>query len=429
MRYLTQGHTEWYCPKKKNMEKVKVRLAPSPTGIPHIGNTRTALFNFLFAKRNKGKFILRIEDTDKKRFAKEAEKAIYKILEWLDLKWDERYIQSERIDIYKEHAEILRKRGLVYEDDGAVRFKMPKNGQTSWIDAVGQKEISFKNEAQEDFVILKSDEYPTYNFANVVDDYLMGITHVIRGEEFISSTPKHVQLYKAFVWNQPIFAHLPIILGKDKSKLSKREGAKSVLEYRQDGYLKEAILNYMALVGWTPLDGQEQMSIDDMIKLFELADVNTANPIFDPEKLEWFNGVWIRSIKDIKERLFKFYKGDPEAIKVLNSDKSDIWITAAKSRMKTLKDFKKLISFKKQKKYTKEEKEKAEKLLEFLNKKLRENWEGEKLLTAIKDFGANKKISFKQIYFLMTGKQQGIGILELNEIYGKDFFVKNLKDV
>jgi len=407
---------------------IKVRFAPSPTGIPHIGNTRTALFNFLFARHNKGKFILRIEDTDRTRYEENAEKAILEIFEWLGLKWDERYIQSDRLQIYKEHAQLLKKNGFVYEDDGALRFKMPKDGETSWEDMVGNKEISFRNETQEDFVILKSDGYPTYNFANVVDDYLMGITHVIRGEEFISSTPKHVQLYKAFAWNQPIFAHLPIILGKDKSKLSKREGAKSVLEYRQDGYLKEAILNYMALVGWTPLGGQEQMSIGDMIKLFDLGDVNTANPIFDTQKLEWFNGIWIRNIKDIKERLIEFYKQDSEVIKVLKSDKSKIWINAAKSRMKTLKDFKKLINVKKQKKYTKEEKEKAEKLLKFLNKKLRENWEGEKLLTAIKDFGADKKISFKQIYFLMTGRQQGIGILELNEIYGKDFFVKNLKD-
>lgn len=407
---------------------VKVRFAPSPTGIPHIGNTRTALFNFLFAKKNKGKFILRIEDTDRNRFVKEAEKAIYEILEWLDLKSDERYIQSERIDTYKEHAEILRKRGFVYEDNGALRFKMPKNGETAWIDAVGQKEIFFKNDTQEDFVILKSDGYPTYNFANVVDDYLMGVTHVIRGEEFISSTPKHVQLYKAFLWNQPIFAHLPIILGKDKSKLSKREGAKSVLEYRDDGYLKEAILNYMALIGWTPPGGQEQMSIDYMIKLFDLADVNTANPIFDPEKLEWLNGVWIRSIKDLKERFIKFYKGDSETIKVLNSDKSDIWITAAKSRIKTLKDFKKLISVKKHKKYSKEEKQKAQILLKFLNYKLGAVWKNEELLFALKDFSDKERAPFKKIYYLMTGKEQGIGILELNEIYGKDFFVKNLKD-
>lgn len=407
---------------------IKVRFAPSPTGIPHIGNTRTALFNFLFAKKNKGKFILRIEDTDKKRFVKEAEKAIHEILEWLDLKWDEKYIQSERIDIYKEHTEILRKRRFVYEDDGALRFRMPKNGETTWIDAVGQKEISFKNEAQEDFVILKSDGYPTYNFANVVDDYLMGITHVIRGEEFISSTPKHVQLYKAFAWNQPIFAHLPIILGKDKSKLSKREGAKSVLEYRDEGYIREAILNYMAFVGWTPPNEKEQMDISEMTEVFDLKDINTANPIFDTQKLEWLNGLWIRSIKDLKNRLIDFYQKDKKIKNILSSDKSDIWINASKSRMKTLKDFKELINIKKQKKYTKEEKEKAEKLLEFLNKKLREKWEGEKLLRAIKDFSDKERVSFKKIYYLMTGKEQGIGILELSEIYGKDFFIKNLED-
>ncbi len=407
---------------------VKVRFAPSPTGIPHIGNTRTALFNFLFAKKNKGKFILRIEDTDRKRFVKEAEKVIHEILEWLDLKWDEKYVQSERLNIYKEHAEILRKKGLVYENDGALRFKMPKNGETTWIDAVGQKTISFKNETQEDFVILKSDGYPTYNFANVVDDYLMGITHIIRGEEFISSTPKHVQLYKAFLWNQPIFAHLPIILGKDKSKLSKRDGAKSVLEYREDGYIKEAILNYMALVGWTPPGEQEQVGIDNMIKHFDLKDVNTANPIFDSQKLEWLNGAWIRNIKDVKERLSVFYKDDPEVIKVLSSAKVEVWINAARSRMKTLKDFKKLINIKKQKEYSREEKEKAKSLLVFLNKQLKEDWKGEKLLNAIRDFGKNKKTSFKEIYFLMTGVKQGIGILELNEIYGKEFFIKNLKN-
>lgn len=407
---------------------VRVRFAPSPTGIPHIGNTRTALFNFLFAKKNKGKFILRIEDTDKKRFVKEAEKAIYEILEWLDLKWDEKYVQSERVGIYEEHAKTLRDRGLVYEDNGALRFKMPKNGETVWADAVGQKQISFKNETQEDFIILKSDGYPTYNFANVVDDYLMGVTHVIRGEEFISSTPKHVQLYKAFAWNQPVFAHLPIILGRDKSKISKREGAKSVLEYREDGYLKEAILNYMALIGWTPPDEREQISIQEMIEVFDLKDVNTANPIFDPEKLEWLNGIWIRSIKDLPKRLIEFYKGDSEAIKVLNSDKSGIWITAAKSRMKTLKDFKKLMSVKRKKKYTIEEKRKAQILLKYLNYKLGEAWKNEELLFALKIFSDKEKASFKKIYYLMTGKEQGIGILELNEIYGKEFFVKNLED-
>jgi len=407
---------------------VKVRFAPSPTGIPHIGNTRTALFNFLFARHNKGKFVLRIEDTDRTRYEENAEKEILEILEWLDLKWDEKYIQSDRLKIYKEHAQLLKKNGFVYEDDGALRFKMPKDGETSWEDMVGNKEISFKNKTQEDFVILKSDGYPTYNFANVVDDYLMGITHVIRGEEFISSTPKHVQLYKAFRWNQPFFAHLPIVLGKDKSKLSKREGAKSVLEYRDEGYIREAILNYMALVGWTPPNEKEQMDVSEMTKVFDLKDINTANPIFDTQKLEWFNGVWIRSIGDLSERLIEFYKQDPQVIKVLKSDKSKIWVTAAKSRIKTLKDFKKLISIKKKKKYTMEEKQKARILLKYLNYKLGKVWKDEELLFALKDFSDKEEMSFKKIYYLMTGKEQGIGILELNKIYGKYLFVKNLKD-
>src|SRR3990167_3326888 len=323
---------------------VRVRFAPSPTGIPHVGNTRTALFNFLFARHNKGKFLLRIEDTDRTRFIKESEDVILQILKWLGLSWDNEIVrQSKRLSIYKEHAEILRKKGMVYEDKGALRFKMPKVGETSWKDAVGGKDISFKNETQEDFVILKSDGYPTYNFANVVDDCLMGITHVIRGEEFVSSTPKHVQLYKIFRWNQPVFAHLPVILGKDKGKLSKREGAKSALEYRDEGYIREAVLNYMALVGWTPPDGQEQMSIEKMIELFDLKDVNSANPLFDTQKLEWFNGAWIRTIKDLKKRLVDFYQKDKKVKNILNSDKSEIWVNAAKSRMKILKDFKKLV--------------------------------------------------------------------------------------
>ena len=414
---------------------VKVRFAPSPTGIPHIGNTRTALFNFLFAKKNNGKFILRIEDTDRNRFIKEAEKAIYEILEWLVISWDEKYIQSERIDIYKEHAEILKKKKLVYEDDGALRFKMPKTGETKWIDAVGQKEISFKNETQEDFIILKSDGYPTYNFANVVDDYLMGITHVIRGEEFISSTPKHVQLYKAFLWNQPIFAHLPIILGPDKSKLSKRHGAKSVLDYRDDGYIKEAVLNYMALVGWTPPNGQDQLSIEKMIELFKLEDINTANPIFDQQKLEWLNGVWIRSLSadDLKDRLLYFYSKDREVQELLNGSKSDIIVKAVASRMRSLRDFKELISEKASGREPNEEEiEIQRKLFEFLRSELGDlehaRWKNENFLASLKKFSKKENTPFKKIYFLLTGKEQGIGILELNEIYGKDFFLKNLKD-
>ena len=408
---------------------VRVRFAPSPTGIPHIGNTRTALFNFLFAKHNNGKFILRIEDTDRARFVKEAESAIIEILEWLDISWDEEIIyQSERLPIYKEHAQILKQKKLVYEGEGALRFKMPKEGETSWIDAVGNKKITFKNKTQEDFIIIKSDGYPTYNFANVVDDYLMNITHVIRGEEFISSTPKHVQLYKAFGWSIPIFAHLPVILGPDRSKLSKRHGAKSALDYKSEGYLKEALLNFIALLGWNPGSDKEQMSIDEITRLFDLKDINIANPIFDIQKLDWFNGVWIRSIKDLDKRLEDFYKDERDVLKILNSDKAGLFIQSAVSRMKTLADFQDLISQDSDKKKSKEDKEISVILLKYLNDKLGENWQDDKLLSVLKDFSRQENVSFKKIYFLMTGKVAGIGILELNKIYGRDFFIKNLSN-
>jgi glutamyl-tRNA synthetase len=289
---------------------VRVRIAPSPTGIPHIGNTRTALFNYLFAKNNNGKFILRIEDTDRARFVKESEKAIYEILKWLGIDWDEEYKQSDRLDTYKKYAEQLLKKKLAHKDKGAVRFKMPKSGETSWDDLIGKKHISFKNVHQEDFVLIKSDGFPTYNFANVVDDHLMKITHVIRGEEFISSTPKHIQLYNAFGWDIPNFAHLPIILGADKTKLSKRHGAESVLDYREKGYLKEALLNFMALLGWNPGGDRETMDIDTMVKLFDLKHVNTASPIFDVKKLEWMNGSYIRKLSksELKYRIAQFLK-------------------------------------------------------------------------------------------------------------------------
>ena len=266
---------------------VRVRIAPSPTGIPHIGNTRTSLFNYAWAKHNKGKFILRIEDTDRTRFVKGAEEAINEILNWLGLVPDETYKQSQRLDIYKQHAEKLLDKGLAFKDEGAIRFKIPGDGETIWTDAIGNKEIAFKNETQEDFVILKSDGYPTYNFANVIDDHLMEISHVIRGDEFISSTPKHIMLYKAFGWEHPTFAHLPLILGPDKGKLSKRHGAESVLELRDQGYLPEAVTNFMAFLGWTPPSGKEILTLGEIVEEFNLKDVNLAPPIFDTAKLKF----------------------------------------------------------------------------------------------------------------------------------------------
>ncbi len=409
---------------------VKVRFAPSPTGIPHIGNTRTALFDFLFAKKNKGEFVLRIEDTDQKRLVEGAKEALLEILDWLGLKFDgEITYQSQRLDLYHKYSQELLAKGIAYEKEGAIWVKVPDEKTFEWEDSIGKKHISFAGKDVEDFVILKSDGFPTYHLANIIDDHLMEITHVIRGEEWISSTPKHLYLYESFGWEAPRFAHLPVILGPDKTKLSKRHGAKSALDYRAEGYLKEALLNYMALLGWNPGGDKEKMSLTEMESLFTLEDVNTANPIFDQTKLEWLNGVWIREIGviELKTRLAEFYKEDEEVLSVLNSEKSDLIITAAATRMKTLKDFKNLVSLEKDREKTAEEKEIAKKLTEYLMSNLGEKWEDEKLLAAIKEFSKSEKVSFKVLFFLLTGKEHGIGILELNQIYGKEFLLNNLK--
>lgn len=318
-----------------------MRIAPSPTGIPHIGNTRTALFNFLFAKHHKGKFILRIEDTDRARIVKDAEKAIEEILDWLGFSVDEKYKQSERQGIYKSHAKELLDKSLATKDQGAIRFATPRTGETSWVDAIGNKKITFQNSTQEDFVILKSDGYPTYNFANVVDDHLMGITHTIRGDEFISSTPKHIMLYQAFGWEYPVFAHLPLILGTDKTKLSKRHGAKSVLEFRDQGFLPEAIINFMALLGWSPPSGKEILGLDEMIREFDLADVNLASPVFDSQKLLWMNGEYLRKVQNekLKVKIYEFFGGRfPE-------DVIDKTVPLVKERIKTIKEYEDLAGF------------------------------------------------------------------------------------
>lgn len=412
--------------------KVKVRFAPSPTGIPHIGGIRTALFNYLFAKSQKGEFILRIEDTDQKRLVKGAEEAIIESLNWLGLSFEKEIIhQSQRLSIYKKYTEELVSKKIAFEKDGAVWIKVPEEKTFEWTDLVGNKKISFKGKDVDEFVILKSDGFPTYHLANVVDDYSMGITHVLRGEEWISSTPKHIYLYECFGWEKPGFAHLPVILGADHTKLSKRHGAKSVLDYKNEGYIQEALLNYMALLGWNPGDDREKMSLEEMISLFSLEKINTANPIFDVTKLEWLNGVWIRSLRqeDLVDKLSEFYGKDKEVSDALNSSKSKVILQAAVSRMKTLADFKGLLSTEKSRSKTEDEKEISIKLLNFLESEFKGGeWENEKFLAALKNFSSDAKTPFKLIYFLLSGKEHGIGLLELNQIHGKEFFIKNLKN-
>lgn len=323
---------------------VRVRIAPSPTGSPHIGTVWQALFDYVFAKKNNGKFILRLEDTDRERYVPESVQQIYETFKWLGLSYDEGpdiggpykpYIQSERLDIYKKYAQELLDKGIAYKDGEALRFKTEKTGETVWHDLIGDKEIKFPNNTQEDFVILKSDGYPTYNFANVIDDHSMEVTHVIRGNEFISSTPKHLMIYSSFGWKPPQFAHLPVLVGANRSKLSKRHGAKSALEFRTEGYLKEAVLNFLALLGWSHPEGKEVFSLDEMIKLFDFKDINLSSAFFDIQKLDWLNGEYIRRMSDekLEERLDEYLVDHPAKGKLAPL------IPLVKDRIKKLSDF------------------------------------------------------------------------------------------
>jgi len=319
---------------------VRVRYAPSPTGVPHVGNIRTALFNYLFAKKENGQFLLRIEDTDRVRLIPESIDKIKQSLKLLGLDFNEEELyQSKRLDLYQKYLNILKEKSLTYEDEGAWRFKVEKGKTLSWEDAVHGK-VEFKSDVIEDFVIIKSDGYPTYHFANVIDDHETKITHVFRGDEWIPSTPKHLLLYESFDWVPPTFVHLPAILGPDHKKLSKRQGAKSVIEFIEEGYLPEAIINFLAFLGWAPKDNQEIFSLEDLTKAFSIDRINKNSPIFNLEKLKWFNGQWIKKldVDDLSKRLSKEF---PQ----YNQDKIKEVVSLVNSRIFTLKDFKNIAGF------------------------------------------------------------------------------------
>jgi len=335
---------------------VRVRAAPSPTGDPHVGTAYISLFDFAFAKREGGKFVLRIEDTDRARSTPESEEAIMRSLKWLGLSWDEGpdvggpygpYRQSERAEIYREHVQQLvdagaayycfctperlaqmrkeqakRKENFMYDglcksltpeeararaeagEAHVVRLAVPTEGETTFHDLIRGK-ISVENKSIDDQVLLKSDGYPTYHLANVVDDHLMQITHVIRAEEWISSTPKHVLLYQAFGWEQPAFIHMPLLRNADKSKISKRRNPTSLDYYRQEGYLPEAMLNFLALMGYSFGPDREIVPLEEFVETFSWDRVGKSGPVFDLTKLDWINGEYIRklSVQELADRL------------------------------------------------------------------------------------------------------------------------------
>jgi len=322
---------------------VRVRFAPSPTGYLHVGGARTALFNYLFARHHGGTFILRIEDTDRSRYQEEALTEIFESLKWLGLNWDEGpgaggtygpYIQSERTGLYREYARRLVDEGKAYPcfcsaerleqvrlerekkkeqvqigydrhcrnidpkiaaeriaagEPHVIRLKVPEGENVVFEDQIRGR-IETSSDLLDDLVLLKSDDFPTYHLANVVDDHHMEISHVLRGDEWIATTPRHVLLYRALGWTPPVFAHLPVILAQGGGKLSKRKGAASVLDYQRAGYLPQALVNFLALLGWNPGDERELMKIDELIGSFSLERITPKASVFDEQKLEWMNG-------------------------------------------------------------------------------------------------------------------------------------------
>jgi nondiscriminating glutamyl-tRNA synthetase len=383
------------------MGNFRLRFAPSPTGYLHIGGLRTALYNYLFSQHNDGKFILRIEDTDQTRLVEGAIENLIESLEWAGIKYDEGvfiedhkvvqkgeygpYIQSERLDIYKkyvgelvenghayncfctkERLESLREeqktKGLVPKYDGlcrsvskeeaakriadgeehVIRLKLPKDKDIKFHDIV-RGNITINSDDIDDQVLLKSDGYPTYHMAVVVDDYLMKITHIVRGEEWLASTPKHVYLYEVFGWEPPIYVHLPTVLNKERKKLSKRHGDVSVDDFREKGYLPEGLINYLALVGWSPEDNEEIFSMEELIQQFTFERVSKAGGIFDKDKLDWVNGHYIRnaSVEEITDMAIPYLKEaeliDDEFVKT-NYEWLKILIDSVKESLSTVQE-------------------------------------------------------------------------------------------
>src|SRR4051812_14913556 len=286
-------------------KKVRVRFAPSPTGYLHIGGARTALFNWLYARHSGGTFVLRIEDTDQARNTQEAVDVILNGLRWLGLDWDEGpttgaahgpnkgnvgpYFQSQRSENYKRRIEELKAKGKAYEDEGAIKFRMEREPILIPDLVVGdvRRELTDRERLDPDFVIVRSDGQPVFHFVNVVDDLEMGITHVIRGEDHLSNTAKHIALFRAFGVEPPKYAHIPLIMNKDGSKMSKRDLGASLNTYMEQGYVPAAVVNYLCLLGWSPKDNREKLPIADVIQRFDLPQILRHNAKFDMDKLEW----------------------------------------------------------------------------------------------------------------------------------------------
>lgn len=476
------------------MNTIRVRFAPSPTGYLHVGGLRTALYNYLFARKNNGKFILRIEDTDRNRYVEGAVENLINSLKWCGLDYDEGpdvggnfgpYMQSQRLDIYKKYAQQLIDNGHAYYcfcsperlkalKEEQERQKLPQAKYDKHCLNLSKEEIQNKLENGEQFVIrlnvqpnqriifediirgvvefdsnniddqvlIKSDGYPTYHMANVVDDHLMEISHVIRGEEWLSSTPKHILLYDFFGWEKPKFAHLPLLLNPDRSKLSKRQGDVAVEDYRAKGYLKEALVNFVALLGWNAGDDKEFYYMDELINNFSLERVNKSGAVFDLQKLNWLNAEHLRKMEDNKILpILKNYLSTTEFnSNKFNDEKLLQIIGAMKERVTFIHEFVESC------KYFYEEPE------EYEQKSIEKNWkeetpnhlnklkdEFEKLINPTKEdyekvfskvaeelnIGKGKLIH--PLRLAVSGQSTGPGMFDLLFILGKDEVIKRIQ--
>ncbi|MEW6008326.1 MAG: glutamate--tRNA ligase [Candidatus Omnitrophota bacterium] len=428
---------------------VRVRFAPSPTGNLHIGGGRTAAFNWLFAKANNGVFILRIEDTDAERSKKEYLDEILNSLKWLGLDWQEEYFQSKRIDIYREYAQKLLGQGLAYEEKSdkervegkAIIYKVQKDKKIKIKDLI-YGDIEFETSQIKDQVLMKSDGMPTYNFACVVDDALMEVTHIIRGDDHISNTPKQVLLYEALQFKMPDFAHLPLILGKDGGRLSKRTGATAITEYRSLGFLPEALLNYLLLLSWSPGKNKEIIDIKEAIKTFKLESINKTAATFDMDKLLWMNNQYLKEadteklfdllIPRLKEKGFLKDQADRDWLKKV--------VKLFQARLNTLNDFVNWADFffledikpdeAAAKKLKERDCSKDFKELAIRFSKLKE-FDTETIEKEFRTYLAENNIQSRDLIHplraALTGKTIGPGLFEVISLLGKDRITKRLK--
>lgn len=473
--------------------KVRTRFAPSPTGYMHVGNLRSALFGYLVAKHDDGDFILRIEDTDQTRLVEEGIDFIYDTLDICGIKIDEGpkqggnygpYVQSERLDIYNKYARELVEKGEAYycfcteeelkekrEEaelmnvpfmyDGkcrnisleeaeerikkgepyVIRQKMPKEGKISYTDMV-YGDIEIDNSVMEDQILIKSDKFPTYNFANVVDDHLMDINVVMRGNEYLSSTPKYLLLYKAFGWESPLYIHLPHIVKEGGKKLSKRSGDASFMDLYNDGYLVDAIINYLTLLGWSPKDNNEFYTLEELIKVFDYKDINRSPAVYDIKKLRWFNSHYIKEmdIEKFKTWITKFIDKDKYDLSKKSKEWLDVFFTIyqdhisygkeindelslfIKDKLELTDEMKEFMDNEDAKRTVEVFKEEFNKLSDFNPDSLRE------LINTVKEKSGNKgKMLYMPIRIATTGLMHGPELPETLFLVGKDKILERLK--